>query len=146
MIADDAYRHGLQGIVEGLRYWVPAIADVAHIAEDGGADFWHLNITSRMPGGCPFEMLLRHDQTYDMVIAGETYEYLPVPSLAMFLPMAEAIIDGRVVQRHWISRQTGARHAIETLVFLSDGSTWCEGNKPDGSCENRDRHFLPYRR
>ena len=146
MIQDDVYRHTLQGTIEGLRYWVPSIADVAHISEDGGPDFWHLQVAPKSTGGCSFEMLLRHDQHYDLVLADQSYEFLPVPSLAIFMPLAEAIIEGRVVQRRWSSTQTGALRAVETLIKLGDGSIWREGSQPDEGCESRDHHFLPYRR
>lgn len=146
MMQDDVYRHTLQGTIEGLRYWVPSIADVAHVAEGGGPDYWHLSVSPKSPGGCPFEMLLRHDQHYDMVLAGQSYEFLPVPSLAIFLPLAQAIVDGRVIQRRWMSTQTGVLRAVETLIDLDSAGQWREGVLPGDGCESRDHHFLPYRR
>lgn len=146
MIQDDVYRHTLLGTIEGLRYWVPSIADVAHVAEGGGPDYWHLDVAPKIPGGCPFEILLRHDQHYDMVLAGQNYEFLPVTSLAIFLPLAEAIVEGRAVQRRWSSTSTGVLCATETLVHLQDGTTWREGGSGGDGSESRDHHFLAYRR
>lgn len=146
MIQDDVYRHALQGTIEGLRYWVPSISDVARVTEDGGDDFWHLTVVPRVNGACAFELLLRHDQRFDTIVACQTYEGLLVPELRLFLPFVEAIVDGRVVQRRWISRQTGALHAVETLVEIPGMGTWREGTRPTGGYESRDLHFLPYRR
>ncbi len=146
MIPDDVYLHTLQGTIEGLRYWVPSIADVARVAESSGPEFWHLQVWPSMPGGCPFELLLRHDRHYDVVLAGEGYERLPVSSLSMFMPLAQAIIDGHVVQRRWTSTRTGSLQAVETLVRLPDGSIWREGQAAPETCEGRDHHFLPYHR
>ena len=116
------------------------------IAEGSGPDFWHIEVSPKHPGGCAFELLLRQDQHYDLVLADQSYEYLPVASVALFLPLAEAIVEGRVVQRRWLSTQTGAMHAVESLVNLADGSLWREGSQPAEGCESRDHHFLPYRR
>lgn len=146
MTPDDVYRQTLQGTIEGLRYWVPAVADVAHVAEGGGEEFWHLQISPKTPGGCPFELLLRQNQFYDIVLAGETYEYLAVEALGIFLPLAEAIVEGRVVLRQWFSRQTGALVHKQSRITLGDGAIWQEGGEPPPGCERRDHHFLPYRR
>lgn len=146
MMQDDVYRHTLQGTIEELRYWVPSIADVARVAEGGGPEYWHLDVSPKSPGGCPFEMLLRHDQHYDLVLAGQNYEFLPVPSLAVFLPLAQAVVDGRIIQRHWISTQTGVLRSIETLIDLGSSGCWREGGRAGEGCERRDLHFLPYRR
>lgn len=146
MTPDDAYRQTLQGTIEGLRYWVPSIADVAYVAEGSGADFWHIDVTPNTSGGCAFELLLRHDQLYSAVVAGETYEDLPVEDLGIFLPMAEAIVEGRVIERRWFSRQTGVLCAKEMRILLPYGTIWQEGGPPPPGCERHDHHFLPYRR
>ena len=143
---DDVYRHTLQGTIEGLRYWVPSMSDVAHVSEGGGPEYWHLSVAPKTPGGCPFELLLRHDQHYDMVLAGQSYEFLAVQSLAAFLPLAQAIIDGRVVQRRWLSTQTGVVKGIETLIELPDGRVWREGFGGSDDSASHDHHFMPYRR
>jgi hypothetical protein len=145
-VPDDAFAHSLRGTIEGLRYWVPSIIDAARVAEESAPQYWHLSIAPRSPGGCPFELLLRQDRRFDAVVAGQSYEDRSITSLSLFLALAEAIIDGRVIQRRWLSTQTGTLSAVETLVFLSDGSVWRDGNAPLGPCESRDRHFLPYRR
>jgi hypothetical protein len=144
---DEAYTFHLQGTIEGLRYWVPSIIDVAHVAEESGIGYWHLQVAPRSPGACPFEILLRDSCVFDAVLAGEAYEGRPVVALSVFLPLVEAIIGGRVIQRRWYSTQTGAQRSVETIVNLADGSIWRDGQSAaDGSSESHDRHFLPYRR
>lgn len=147
MTPDDAYRQTLHGTIEGLRYWVPSIADVAHVAEGGGDGFWHIEVSPRTPGGCAFELLLRADQQhYDIVLDSETYEYLPVESLNLFLSLTQAIVEGRVIQRRWYSRRTGELVWKQSRILLPDGLIWQEGGEPPGGSERRDHHFLPYRR
>jgi hypothetical protein len=143
---DDVYTQHLRGTIEGLRYWVPSIIDVAHVAEESDTGYWHLQVAPRLPGGCPFEILLRDNRSFDAVLAGEAYEGRSVAALSVFMPLVAAIIDGRVIQRRWFSTQTGALRAVETLVYLPDGSVWREGEAADEVSESRDRHFLPYRR
>lgn len=147
MIQDDVYRHTLLATIEALRYWVPSIADVAHVAEGGGDDFWHLQVSPAIPGGCAFELLLRpNNQHYDIVLDSETYEYRPVEQLDIFLPMVEAIVEGRVIQRRWTSRRTGNLVCKQSRIVLADGAIWQEGNRPPADSERLDHHYLPYRR
>ena len=75
-------------------------------------------------------------------------------SLDLLLPLLEAITAGRVVQRRWISRATGACRAVESIVTLADGTQWRDGRTtgsvaeavPRDETERHDHHFLPYRR
>lgn len=77
-----------------------------------------------------------------------------MPSLDLFLPFVEAIAEGNVVHRRWISRLTGLKHSTETLVTLANGYLWRETRGPvdetpslvDDGAELRERRFLPYRR
>jgi hypothetical protein len=146
MPSDDTFAHGLHATIEGLRYWVPSIADLAHISQSETPDGWTLNVKPKVGGACPFELRLRRDGAYDIALAGQAYPARAVESLTMFEPLINSIIDGRVVQRHWISSQTGAARAIETLITLPNGRVWRDGDIAPAGCETRDRHFLPYRR
>ena len=146
MSSDETLTHGIHATIEGLRYWVPSIADLAYISQSESPESWTLSVKPKVEGACPFELRLRHDGTYDISLAGQTYLARPVTGLAMFEPLINAIIEGRVVQRHWISSQTGALRAIETLITLPNGQVWRDGGVVPAGCESRDRHFLPYRR
>lgn len=153
MVADDVFRSRLQATIAALRYWVPTIADAAHIEQTEGHDSWKLSVTPAVPAACPFELMLRADQHFDIVIAGEMFEDRSIPSLDLFVPLVTAIADGHVIQRWSESPATGARLAVETRVTLDDGSLWSERRVLPGGAviapadiAIRDRHFLPYRR
>ena len=103
---------------------------------------------------CPFELILHADQRYDLTISDETYESRPIETFDWFVPFAEAVSQGRVVQRRWISRLTGLERSVETVVTLAGGGIWREGRGgaartptlDDDGTELRERRFLPYRR
>ncbi|MEQ1712669.1 MAG: hypothetical protein ABL908_14885, partial [Hyphomicrobium sp.] len=118
-----------------------------------GHDFWKMSVTPAVSAACPFELMLRADQHFDIVVAGELFEDQSVASLELFLPLVDAIAAGRVIQRHTESVATGASLAVETRVSLADGSLWSRTRGlPGGELINaadaaiRDRHFRPYRR
>jgi hypothetical protein len=154
MLPDDVFRSRLQTTITALRYWAPSVADAAHIEEDETADYWKLGVAPAVPAACPFELILHADQRYDLAIAGETYESRPIESFDWFVPFAEAVAGGNVVQRHWISRLTGLERAVETLVTLPGGRIWQAGRGSsqrmptleDDGTELRERRFLPYSR
>lgn len=153
MLPDDVYRSRLQATIEGLRYWIPTVADVAHVSEREGDRFWKMSVTPAAANACPFELVLRTDQCHDLVIGGETFEDLPTKSLDAFVPLVEAIAEGRVMQCHWTSAATGTQTAVETIVTLSDGREWSSArmltplasDNPDAVIASA-RHFVPYRR
>jgi hypothetical protein len=154
MKPDDVFRTQLQTTITTLRYWAPLIADAARVEEKQNADFFKIALTPFIASGCPFELILRNDQKYDLAIAGETYEDRRMPSLDRFLPFVEAITDGTVVRRRYVSRLTGLNRATETLVMLADGYLWREGRGSVGEVSSLDdeeaefieHRFLPYRR
>lgn len=154
MLSDDVFRSKLQATIESLRYWAPSVADAAKIEESGTADYWKFTVSPKVAGACPFELLLSSNQLYDFMIAGELYEDRPVVSLDLFLPLVEGITQGRVVQRRWVSLQTGAVRQIETIVSLANGREWRDSRAIDGlekaidaeATEKEDRHFLAYQR
>ncbi len=57
-------------------------------------------MTPAVSAACPFELMLRADQHFDIVVAGEMFEDQSVASLELFLPLVDAIAAGRVIQRH----------------------------------------------
>jgi hypothetical protein len=154
MLPDDVFRSRLQTTITALRYWAPSIADAARIEEAESGSFWKIAVAPRLAQACPFELILHFDQRYDLAIGEETYESLPIESFDLFLPFVEAIAEGEVVQRHWVSRLTGLERSVETLVTLVGGGIWREGRGDahemptleDDGTELRERRFLPYRR
>jgi len=154
MLPDDVFRSRLQTTITALRYWAPSIADSARVDEAETGSFWKLHVAPFTANACEFELILHFDQHYDLAICDETYESLPIEGFDLFMPFVEAIAEGRVVQRRWVSRLTGLERSVETLVTLANGGIWreCRGAgqsmpplQDDGS-ELRERRFLPYRR
>ena len=153
-ISHDVYRSRLQTVVESLRYWIPSVADAARVEEMESPGYWKMIVTPRVSGACPFELLLRTDRRFDIMIGGETYEDLEMMPFEEFLPLAEAISQGRVLQRRWVSTATRALREVETLVTFAKGKVWSQSriekavadHVPRDAAERQDRHFLPYRR
>jgi hypothetical protein len=154
MLPDDLFRSRLQTTITALKYWAPSIADAARVEETETGSFWKITVAPFLAGACPFELILHFDQNFDVALADEAYEGLPLESFDLFLPFVEAIAEGRIVQRHWVSRVTGLERAVETLVMLAGGGIWREARgtsspRPsldDDGTELHERCFLPYRR
>lgn len=151
---DDAYRSRLQATITSLRYWVPAVSDAARVEESEADGAWQLSVRPLFKAACPFSLTLSVDGTYRLCVDGVTYPDRPVNSLDVFLPMAEAISEGRVVHRRWVSPNTGIETQIETIVDLGNGNVWSAVRRlsaADGLADiedgiRQDQHFLPYRR
>lgn len=154
MLPDDVFRSRLQSTITALRYWAPSVTDAAHVEEAETGTFWKIHVSPKLQQACPFELILHFDQRYDLAVGDESYESLPIESFDIFVPFVEAIADGSVVQRRWVSRLTGLERSVETLVTLRGGGIWREARgEPhlmptleDDGTELRERRFLPYRR
>jgi hypothetical protein len=155
MLPDDLFRSHLQTTLTALKYWAPSIADAARIDEAETGNYWKLGVEPHLANACPFELILHFDQRYDIAVGAEAYERLPIESFDLFLPFVEAIAEGRVVQRRWLSRLTGLERSVETLVMLSGGGIWREArgammtalpSLDDDGTELREHRFLAYRR
>lgn len=137
----------LQATIAQLRYWMPTIADVAHVVEREEGEGWRFALTPRTEGGCPVAITLAGTGRLDLTIAGETYEDRSLDTLDQLLPLIERITEGHVIQRRWASRATGAPRGIETIVSLGPGRVWRDGlASSEGDAFAHDHHFLPYRR
>jgi len=150
----DLFRSRLETTIASLRYWVPDISDTARVEESDGYGIWRLKVRPNLDSACPFTLELSNNGQYGLTIAKDTFSERPVETLDMFLPIAEAIADGRVLQRRWSSPYTGVETHVETIIMLANGTTW-QALRPlpgAGSIRNpadsicRDRCFLPYRR
>lgn len=154
MLPDDLFRSRLQTTITALKYWAPSIADAARVEERETGNYWKIVVAPQLAAACPFELILHFDQHYDLAVGEESYESLPIESFDLFLPFVEAISDGRVVQRRWVSRLTGLERSVETLVMLAGGGIWRETrgtstalpSLDDDGTELREKRFLPYRR
>lgn len=154
MFSDDVYRKELGEIITELEDWARAYGDCADISIAMTPAYWKLSAIPKISGACPFELLLRSDQKFDLQIAGEVYEDKPVDMFAFFPMLVRAIGAGDVDRIAICSALTGAVEAIETRVTLEDGWAWIgerrvaprTARKLDGATEQRCHRFLPYRR
>ena len=150
---DDAFRSRLQATIAALRYWVPAVSDAARVEERDSDGTWQLSVRPLFKAACPFTLTLASDHTWGLAINGVAYARQPIESLDMFQPLVEAISEGRVVHRRWLSTNTGLETQVETIVDLGNGQTWtgehaiaAHASVADGEVISEDHHFLPYRR
>ncbi len=153
MLPDDVFRSHLEATSAELARWAEGVRDVAETGVSEGPGFWKLTVAPRAAGACPFELLLRADQKLDITLAGETYEDRPMPGLDRLPALVRAIEDGRVIERHWQSLDTGAIAVVETVISPATGEPWSDrrlifpGQQKNGPrLAKRDRHFLPFRR
>lgn len=152
-MSDDAFISRLQATIAALRYWVPAISDAARVEERDADGSWQVSVRPLFKAACPFTLALSSDRTWGLAINGVSYDKQPIETLEMFQPLVEAISEGRVVHRRWLSAKTGLETCVETIVDLGGGQTWTGEHftstilpAADGDLICEDHHFLPYRR
>lgn len=152
MLSDDVYRARLDATIASLRYWVPTIADTAAAREAAGESYWKLAVTPHVAGACPFELMLRADQHYDLVLDGERFEDRPIDSVELFVPLVTAITDGHVIKRRTTTAESGRLLSIDMIVDMGAGQSWRAGRTlgpvtaPAPEPLITDRRYLPYRR
>ena len=98
MLSDDTYRTRLSAVIDDLERWAADAADIARIEAAGTPEAWRIAVAPLAANACPFELLLRRDQRYDLAIASESYEDQAIESLDVFRPFIDAIAAGRVVE------------------------------------------------
>ena len=154
MLADDVYRTKLQTTTAGLKQIIASLSDVAEIVVAQSPEHARFSLIPHAIGACPVEILLRADQYYDIALASEFYEDCRIENLGLFEQLIQAVANGDVIQRHYISAATGAERAVESIVTLPGGTVWHKGHVhsrlsgalADGRAVYNDRRFLPYRR
>ncbi len=154
MRSEDTYRLKLRELSASIRAWSGFIADVARIEIAEDASPWRLRIDPRAPRACPIELLLDdRSPVCDVTLAGETYEGWHLPTLDVVLPLLIAVSEGRVVTRRISSSATGTGLGTATLVTLANGdrlelpgSNFPIANLDAERVEQRDEHFVPYRK
>lgn len=145
--SEDLQPPSLTATIEQVRYWAPAIGDVARVSERGEVgNGWVLSIVPHTAAACPVSLTLKENDRFDIALAGETYPEFAFDALNQIVPFLECIVAGQVLQRLWISTATGMPQGVETLVRLGPGLRFRNGLAPADGIEYRDRHFLPYRR
>jgi hypothetical protein len=154
MNSDDIYRNELQRTLATLEAWARDYGDVADVYTSNAHSNWHMTSRPHASGACPFELVLRSGQRFDLTIGNEIYEDKPIDRLDFFPMLVRAIAAGHVERVEVISALTGAIDAVEMRVTLEDGWAWIGERRtgPRGSRridtaqELRKHGFLAYRR
>lgn len=154
MLPDDAFRSRLEATVASLSYWVPTINNAARIETTDDAGAWCMKVAPHLRSACPLEIRIHADQSYVLTIGGEKSQRMPLDSFEIFLPIAEAVAEGRVVRRVSLTPATGAERSVETIVMLPGGKTWRAERinepiarlVPAEECIRLDQTFPPYHR
>ena len=151
MLSDDAFRRELDTVVTALRGWVDANRHRARATEETTAHYWRLAVDPIAEGACRFELVLRADRLYDIVMGGETYEDRSIDRFDLFAEILTAIGEGRVITRTWVTSGAAIPRSIETIVELPGAAFIAEHRlEPTASrvaredCVARDRHWVPY--
>lgn len=153
MPSDDTFRKQLQHVIAALETWAKEMEPWAKIELGPTHGSWHVSAIPHAPTACPFEIILRPDRKFDMMIGGEIYEDQPLDALTDIPQMVRSISNGNVLIRRWRSQATGLLYSVETVVDLPGTN---EGhfrrrnpNAPridDVELEATLETFAPYRR
>jgi hypothetical protein len=152
MLSDDIFKTRLHATIAGLEAWLAALRNItsAEIGVDEAS--WRAAVVPHVAAACPFELMLRVDQRFDLGLGGEIYEDQPIETLDLFQPLLAAVVAGRVIRRTWHTTATGTAVRLETIVHLPDGGSWIGTRQivqlPTDARQQimRDRHFAPYER
>ena len=154
MLSDDVFRDNLERTLVDLEAWSDAMRDCASIDIAASPRYWRLSVAPFIAGACPFDLMIKSDQTFDLRLAHEVYEDNPIEKFDIFLMLAAAIAAGSIDKIETHNADTGALLAIETRVGLAPGWDWIGERRiaprltpaiepPE---ERRTHRFLPYRR
>jgi hypothetical protein len=151
MLADDIFRPKLQETITAVEEWAKRIGPYAQVERSADGTNWRIRLVPPVGNACPCELILRRNQRFDLAIGEENYQDLPIGSLAVFLPLLQAVVAGNVITRHWVSSTTGLEYNVETIINLPDGTSW-RGERRNPSApepvelnvECNARHYVPY--
>jgi hypothetical protein len=154
MLPDDVYRDRLEETLVKLEDWANGMRDCAVVDIAASQRYWRMSVAPNIEGACPFELMIKSDQTFTLKLASETYESKPVGRFDLFLNLADSIVAGRVERITTRNAQTGVLLAIETHVEIRDGWDWIGERRVtplrmpalEADEERRTHRFLPYRR
>jgi len=154
MLPDDVFRDRLEPTLVDLEAWANGMRDCAKIDITASQRYWRLSATPHIAGGCPFELLIKSDQTFDLSLANEVYEDRPLDRFDFLVRLVSAIAAGHVERIETRNALTGVLLGIGTRVEIEDGWDWTGDRRitptPLPALEadevRRTHRFLPYRR
>jgi hypothetical protein len=149
MQPDDVFRRQFDGTIAALARFADAHRDVAAVTTETTPHYWYLALAPFAPTACPVELVLHRTQTFDIMIATESYDGQPARPLDALEPLLSAIVSGRVVQRTYRAAAS-ARHLGRVTQVAPAGSPlvlFGAAEVPDGlDATIAEKHFAPYRR
>jgi hypothetical protein len=154
MLSDDVFRDRLEQTLVDLETWASGIHDCAGVDIAASQHYWRMSVAPHMAGGCPFELMIKSDQTFNLMLDNEVYEDRPLDRFDFFVKLVSAIVDGRVERTETRNALTGVLLGIEMRVEIEDGWDWTGARRvtpaplpaleaDEVRCTHR---FLPYRR
>lgn len=149
MLPDDTFRAYLDRTLASLTAWRGHVTDVAACEVAVEDRIGRVELRPKTSLACPVELVLYPSQRYDIAVAGEVYENLPLAGDIDFVELLTAVTEGRIVTREERSALTGRPLATETNIQLSGGRVWRQRRElttGESGSVARDRHYLPYRR
>jgi hypothetical protein len=153
MLSDDVYKTRFRATIASLESWLDSLGEVAAIEISNDEATWRVAVKPFAVEACPFELVLRIDQCFDLAVGAETFEDQPVQSLDLLQPLLNAVASGRVVTRTWSTAATGTTVRVETIVGMPDEAQWTRtrqmtrhNNVEPDNLIKIDRHYTPYAR
>ncbi len=152
MLPDDSFRQQLQHVIAALEVWAKEMEPWAAIELGNVNGAWRISAVPYTETACPFEIIMRADQSFDMTVDDQTYEDLPLDALTDIPQIVRAISDGRILIRRWESWTTGLEYRVETIVDLPGAEGRFVRRNPDAPpAEDAELMstpvaFAPYRR
>jgi len=153
MLSDDNFQKRLQHIIDAVEVWAAEMEPWADIELGFTDGVWHIVAVPHATTACPFEIVLRPDQKFDMTVGGEIYEDQPLDALTDIPQMVRAISNGRILIRRWESWTTGLEYNTETIIDIpgADEGRFERPNPDSPPVDDAElmatlRTFAPYRR
>jgi hypothetical protein len=153
MLSDDNIRKKLQHVIAALEVWAAEMEPWATVELGFTDGVWRICAAPNAATACPFEIILRPDQKFDMRVGGETYEDQRLDALTDIPQIVRAISNGRILIRRWESWTTGLEYNLETIIDIpgADEGRFERPNPDTPPVDDAEliatvRTFAPYRR
>ena len=124
MLPDDVFRERLEKTLVDLETWAEETRGSADIAITASDRYWRMVVRPFFQGACPFELLIKASQTFDLALDREAYENKPVQRFDLFLILAKAIVAGHVERIETRNELTGILTNVAMRVELAPGWDW----------------------
>lgn len=149
MLPDDVFRDRLERTLVEVEAIVSKMRDCASVNVSATPRYWRVTVVPFFASACPFELMIKSDQKFNLKLASEVFENRPVDHFELFPHLIRAIDEGHVEKISKFDVTTGALVAVEMRVALGPGWEWSGERRiapPTPSEEWRTHRYLAYRR